>query len=76
MTNLERHGTKILIPVFAAIAALFLFGCSEAAEPSSTPTPTPEPEVISMDVVDLNGQEFETVPSPTPTPEPTPPRAV
>jgi hypothetical protein len=72
MTNLERHGTKILIPVFAAIAALFLFGCSEAAEPSSTPTPTPEPEVISMDVVDLNGQEFETVPSPTPTPEPTP----
>ncbi|HWQ07104.1 MAG TPA: L,D-transpeptidase [Feifaniaceae bacterium] len=72
MTHTERHGAKILLPVFAVIAALFMIGCSESAEPSATPTPSPEPEVISMEVLDLNGQEFEAVPSPTPTPEPTP----
>ena len=72
MTNSERHGTKILLTVFAAFAALFLVGCSQAEDPAATPTPSPEPEVISMEVVDLNGQEFETIPSPTPTPEPTP----
>jgi hypothetical protein len=73
MMRTERHTARILIPVFAALAALFLFGCDNSvAAVETTPSPTPEPELISMDVVDLNGLQFEDVPSPTPTPEPTP----
>lgn len=72
MTKSERHSTKILVTVFAAFAALFLVGCSQTEEPVATPLPSPEPVIVNMEVVDLNGHEFETVPSPTPTPEPTP----
>jgi len=73
MMRSERHTAKILIPVFAVLAALFLFGCEDVAVlPENSPTPTAEPEVISLDVVDLNGQQYDDVPSPTPTPEPTP----
>lgn len=69
----ERHSARILIPVLIVIAALFAFGCTEtAAQVQAEATPTPEPEVISMEVLDLNEQSFDNMPSPTPTPEPTP----
>lgn len=69
----ERHGAKILIPVFAVIAALFTFGCTDsAAEVVAEATPTPEPELVSMEVIDLNEETYDDIPSPTPTPEPTP----
>lgn len=69
---LERHLTKTLLLACLVIAALFAFGCGEAA-PAAEPTPevTPEPEVISMEVVDLNGEDFGDMPAPTATPEPT-----
>jgi hypothetical protein len=69
----ERHGANILISVCIVVAALFASGCTEtAAEAQTEATPTPQPEVISMEVVDLNGLNYDDMPSPTPTPEPTP----
>jgi len=63
MMQQERHAAKIWIPVFAVFAALLVYGCSPAAaDPAATPSPTPVPEVISIGVVDLNENEFETVP--------------
>jgi len=55
------------------MAALLAFGCTESvAEEQAEATPTPEPEVISMEVLDLNEETFDDMPSPTPTVEPTP----
>lgn len=69
---LERQSAKILLAASLVIAALFAFGCSaEAAAPAEV-TPTPEPVVFSMEVQDLNSQEFDAMPSPTATPDPTP----
>ena len=68
---LERHLTKTLLLACLVIAALFVFGCGEVAQPAE-PTPTPEPVVVSMDVVDLNSEDYGDMPSPTATPEPTP----
>jgi len=71
--HLERHSAGILAVLCLAIAALFLVGCSApAAAAEGTPAPTLAPEIVSMEVVDLNDQNFGNMPSPTPTPEPTP----
>ena len=66
-----RHLIKTLLIACLMIAALFVSGCGEAALPPE-PTPTPEPVVVSMEVVDLNSDDFGDMPSPTATPEPTP----
>lgn len=70
----ERHGTMILLAVLSVVAALFLTACTgtEAAEDDAADVVTPEPAIVSLEVVDLNGLEYEDMPSPTPTPEPTP----
>ena len=70
---LGRHLIKTLLLACLVIAALFAFGCGEAA-PAAEPTPeiTPEPVVVNMEVVDLNGEDFGDMPAPTATPEPTP----
>jgi hypothetical protein len=56
------------------LAALFLIGCAQAAEETAivTVTNTPEPAVVNLEVLDLNGQQYDEMPAPTPTPEPTP----
>ncbi len=70
---LERHSASVLIALSLAVAALFLIGCAQpAAVAEGTPAPTQAPEVVSLEVVDLNDQQFSDMPSPTPTPEPTP----
>ena len=73
----ERQKAKFVLMVLFAVAVLLLAACAdtEAEEPAAeeaAAVETPEPEVVSMEVLDLNGNEFDTVPSPTPTPEPTP----
>lgn len=68
---LGRHLIKTLLLAGLVIAALFAFGCAEAAQPAEA-TPTPEPVIVSMEVVDLNDEDFGNMPSPTATPEPTP----
>ncbi|MEA5048915.1 MAG: L,D-transpeptidase [Eubacteriales bacterium] len=69
--QLERHGTKLLVAVCFVTAALITFGCAAPAA-EAEPTNSPEPQIVSVDVVDLNGKQFDNMPSPTPTPEPTP----
>jgi len=71
---LGRHLIKTLLLAGLVIAALFAFGCSGSAQPTQTaePTATPEPVVVSLEVVDLNDEDFGAMPSPTATPEPTP----
>ena len=68
---LGRHLTKTLPLAGLVIAALFAFGCAEPAAPAE-PTPTPEPVIVSMEVLDLNDEDFGDMPAPTATPEPTP----
>ncbi|NTU77042.1 MAG: hypothetical protein HGA90_04425 [Alphaproteobacteria bacterium] len=68
---MERHLIKTLLLACLVIAALFAFGCGAAAEPAE-PTPSPAPEVVSLEVVDLNVEDFGEMPAPTPTPNPTP----
>lgn len=71
--HLERHSTNVLFAVCFVAVALFTLGCAApAATVASTPAPTPQPEIVSLEVVDLNDQDFGNMPSPTPTPEPTP----
>lgn len=71
--HLERHSASVLIALSLAAAALFLSGCAApAAAAEGTPAPTVAPEVVSLEVVDLNDQQFGNMPSPTATPEPTP----
>ncbi|MDP3448852.1 MAG: L,D-transpeptidase [Eubacteriales bacterium] len=69
---LGRHLIKTLLLACLVIAALFAFGCAEAAQPAEA-TPTPEPVIVSMEVVDFNVTDFGDMPAPTATPEPTPP---
>ena len=70
---LGRHLIKTLLLACLVIAALFALGCGVAPAPASAePTPVPSPEVVSMEVVDLNVEDFGEMPSPTSTPEPTP----
>ncbi len=68
---LGRHLIKTLLLACLVIAALFAFGCGAAAAPVE-PTPSPAPEVVSLQVVDLNGEDYGDMPSLTPTPAPTP----
>ena len=71
--HLERHSTGMLVALCLVAAALFLTGCAEpAAAAEETPATTVAPDVVSMEVVDLNDQDFGNMPSPTPTAEPTP----
>ena len=68
---LGRQLIKTLLLACLVIAALFAFGCGAAAEPAE-PTPSPAPEVVSMEIVDLNVEDFGDMPAPTATPAPTP----
>lgn len=68
---LGRHLIKALPLAGLVIAALFVSGCAnEPAQPAEA-TPTPEPVIVSMEVVDLNDEDFGDMPAPTATPEPT-----
>ena len=70
---LRRHLIRTLLLASLVIAALFVAGCGAAAAPApAEPTPTPVPEVVSMEIVDLNVEDFGDMPSPTATVEPTP----
>lgn len=71
--HLERHSTKIALALCFVAVALFSSGCAApVATVASTPAPSQQPEIVSLEVVDLNDQTFDNMPSPTPTPEPTP----
>ena len=70
---LGRQLIRTLLLASLVIAALFVAGCGAAAAPApAEPTPTPVPDVVSMEVVDLNVEDFGEMPSPTATVEPTP----
>ena len=69
---LGRHLIKALLLAGLVIAALFVSGCADAPAQPVEATPTPEPVIVSMEVLDLNVEDFGEMPAPTATPEPTP----